>query len=124
MKKASRLSEPATSVSDRFTTIAAPKFNQRPLGLLSALTYSPREKSKLSSFGVDPRNILIVCYNLLVIIRLGADLMNLFFTFDEYSDIKDRDGVQKLREIVSDAFHNPDKPRPENEVCLGAIARE
>lgn len=50
--------------------------------------------------------------------------MNLFFTFDEYSDIEDRAGVQKLREIVSDAFRNPDTPRPENEVCLGAIARE
>ncbi len=50
--------------------------------------------------------------------------MNLFFTFDEYSDIENRDGVQNLRGIVSDAFHNPDLPRPENEVCLGAITRE
>ncbi|KAJ3566265.1 hypothetical protein NP233_g7106 [Leucocoprinus birnbaumii] len=71
--------------------------------LLSALTYSPREK---------------------IIIRLGADLMNLFFTFDEYTDIQDHAGAIALRDIVDDAFHNPDKPRPEREVCLGAIAKD
>ncbi|KXN81236.1 Delta(6)-protoilludene synthase [Leucoagaricus sp. SymC.cos] len=86
-------------------------FNQRGLeafragdfSLLSALTYAPREK---------------------VIIRLGADLMNLFFTFDEYTDIETHAGAIALRNIVDDAFRNPEKPRPEREHCLGAIARD
>ncbi|KAJ3562898.1 hypothetical protein NP233_g9287 [Leucocoprinus birnbaumii] len=70
---------------------------------LSALTYSPREKA---------------------IIRLGADLMDLFFTFDEYTDIQDHAGALAYRDIVDDAFRNPDKPRPEGEACLGAIAKD
>jgi hypothetical protein len=50
--------------------------------------------------------------------------MNLFFTFDEYTDIQDYAGAQALRMIVDDAFRHPEKSRPEREVCLGAIARE
>ncbi|KAF5346490.1 hypothetical protein D9756_010111 [Leucocoprinus leucothites] len=78
-------------------------FRACDFSLLSALTYSPREK---------------------IIIRLGADLMNLFFTFDEYTDIQDHAGALALRDIVDDAFQNPEKPRPEREVCLGAITRD
>ena len=58
------------------------------------------------------------------IIRLGCDLMNLFYVFDEYTDITDAEGADKIREIVMDAFRNPHKTRPEGECPVGGMARE
>jgi len=58
------------------------------------------------------------------IIRLGCDLMNLFYVYDEYTDIADGEGADKIRNIVMDAFRHPEKPRPEGELLLGEMARE
>ena len=60
----------------------------------------------------------------LELIRLGCDLMNLFYVFDEYTDIADGEGATKIRDIVMDAFRNPHKSRPEGELLLGEMARE
>ena len=50
--------------------------------------------------------------------------MNLFFVYDEYTDIVDGEGAGKIRDIVMDAFRHPEKPRPEGELLLGGMARE
>ena len=50
--------------------------------------------------------------------------MNLFYVFDEYTDIADGEGATKIRDIVMDAFRNPHKSRPEGELLLGEMARE
>jgi Delta6-protoilludene synthase len=50
--------------------------------------------------------------------------MNLFFVFDEYSDIEDEHTVRELSDIVMDALRNPDKPRPRGESIVGEIARQ
>ncbi|KAF8968469.1 terpenoid synthase [Flammula alnicola] len=71
--------------------------------LLASLAYSPREKE---------------------LIRLGCDLMNLFYVYDEYTDIADGEGAGKIRDIVMDAMRNPHKPRPEGELLVGEMARE
>ena len=60
----------------------------------------------------------------LELIRLGCDLMNLFYVFDEYTDIADGEGASKIRDTVMDAMRNPHKPRPEGELLVGAMARE
>ncbi|KAF9444707.1 terpenoid synthase [Macrolepiota fuliginosa MF-IS2] len=60
----------------------------------------------------------------IAVIRLGSDLMNLLFVVDEYTDIEGGAGAERICEIVKDAFHNPSKPRPEGEVCVGKIARD
>jgi len=78
-------------------------FNLCDFNLLAALSYSPREKE---------------------LIRLGCDLMNLFYVYDEYTDIADGEGATKIRDIVMDAFHNPHKPRPEGELLVGEMARD
>jgi hypothetical protein len=58
------------------------------------------------------------------IIRLGCDLMNLFYVYDEYTDIAGGEGADRIRNIVMDAFRHPEKPRPEGELLLGEMARE
>lgn len=50
--------------------------------------------------------------------------MNVFFVFDEYTDVEDADVVREMVDIVIDAIHNPEKPRPEGEVLLGELARQ
>ena len=50
--------------------------------------------------------------------------MNLFYIFDEYTDIADGEGADQIRDIVVDAFRHPEKPRPEGELMLGKMARE
>lgn len=50
--------------------------------------------------------------------------MNVFFVFDEYTDVEDADVVREMVDIVIDAIRNPEKPRPEGEVLLGELARQ
>lgn len=50
--------------------------------------------------------------------------MNLFYVYDEYTDISNGVGADQIRNIVMDAFHHPVKPRPEGELQLGEMARE
>ena len=58
------------------------------------------------------------------IIRLGCDLMNLLYVFDEYTDIADGEGVERIRKITLDALRHPEKPRPGGEHLLGEMTRE
>ena len=57
-------------------------------------------------------------------LRTGCDLMNVFFVFDEYTDVEDADVVREMVDIVIDAIRHPEKPRPEGEVLLGELARQ
>lgn len=50
--------------------------------------------------------------------------MNLFFVFDEYTDVCDAVEARKLADIVMDALRNPDLPRPQNESIVGEITRQ
>ncbi|KZV87270.1 terpenoid synthase [Exidia glandulosa HHB12029] len=56
-------------------------------------------------------------------IRVGCDLMNLFFLIDEYTDRQPREVVQTTCDIVLDALNNPEKPRPEGEILVGSVAQ-
>ena len=55
--------------------------------------------------------------------RVGCDLMNLFFVYDEHSDAMDADSVRVWAGIIMDALRNPDKPRPKGEPIVGEITR-
>ncbi|TBU29047.1 terpenoid synthase [Dichomitus squalens] len=57
-------------------------------------------------------------------LRTGCDLMNVFFVFDEYSDVTDEKTVQGLADIIMDALRNPFAPRPAGENVLGEITRQ
>ena len=50
--------------------------------------------------------------------------MNLFFIFDEYSDIANGLEVRKQADIIMDAIRHPAFPRPEGEWVGGEIARQ
>ena len=50
--------------------------------------------------------------------------MNLFYVFDEYTDIADTKGAEEIRNVVVDAMRNPHKPRPEGELLIGEMTRE
>ncbi|KDR71607.1 hypothetical protein GALMADRAFT_143861 [Galerina marginata CBS 339.88] len=78
-------------------------FNLCDFNLLASLAYAPREKE---------------------LIRLGCDLMNIFYVFDEYTDIADGNEANKIRDIIMDGFQNSHKERPEGELLVGAMARD
>jgi len=79
------------------------KFDLCNLSLLACLTYQ-----------MDNRDLA----------RLGCDLMNFYFVYDEYTDVMDKAGAQHIADIVMDAFRNPTTPRPEGESFLGEMARQ
>ena len=56
--------------------------------------------------------------------RVGCDVMNLFFVFDEHTDVAPGDTVRMLADISMDAMRNPHKPRPVTEPVLGEITRQ
>ena len=51
-------------------------------------------------------------------------MINLFFVFDEYTDIATDDVAQYLADITKDALRNPHKPRSEGEHFFGQITRQ
>ncbi|KAI1791069.1 isoprenoid synthase domain-containing protein [Ganoderma leucocontextum] len=77
--------------------------NKGDFGRLAALVYgdAPRER-----------------------LRVGTDLVHLLFVIDEYTDMEPTAGVKEISDIVLDALHNTDKPRPEGELVIGKIARD
>ncbi|GJE99460.1 terpene synthase [Phanerochaete sordida] len=56
--------------------------------------------------------------------RVGCDLMNLFFVFDEHTDVLPGDSVRILADITMDAIQNPTKVRPKGEPAVGEITRQ
>ncbi|RDX52874.1 terpenoid synthase [Lentinus brumalis] len=78
-------------------------FNKCDFNLLASLAYPLATKEQL---------------------RIGCDLMNLFFVFDEYSDVEDEQTVQAFANIIMDALRDPYKARPAGEPVLGEIARQ
>jgi len=50
--------------------------------------------------------------------------MNMFFVFDEYSDVAHEDDVQMMADIGMDALRNPHKPRPRSEWVGGEVTRQ
>ena len=50
--------------------------------------------------------------------------MNLFFVYDEYSDVAHEDDVRVMTDISMDALRNPHAPRPKDEWVGGEIARQ
>ncbi|KAG6893153.1 hypothetical protein C0995_001404, partial [Termitomyces sp. Mi166 len=58
------------------------------------------------------------------VLRVGCDLMNLFFLFDECSDVATLHETQQMAVIVMDALRNPDKARTANECVVGEAARQ
>ncbi|KAI9453186.1 terpenoid synthase [Russula earlei] len=57
-------------------------------------------------------------------VRTGCDLMNMFFVYDEYSDVAHEDEVQVMADIIMDALRNPHKPRPKGEWIGGEVTRQ
>ncbi|KAF8882265.1 terpenoid synthase [Infundibulicybe gibba] len=56
--------------------------------------------------------------------RVGCDLMNLFFLFDEHSDVADAQSVRQQADIIMDALHHPHTARPQGEWVGGEAARQ
>lgn len=50
--------------------------------------------------------------------------MNLFFVFDEKSDISDEYQTRLQADCIMDALQNPPKPRPPGEWIGGVIAQQ
>ena len=57
-------------------------------------------------------------------LRSACDLMNLFFFFDDSSDIESPDQVKLMVDIMMAALRTPHKRRPENEWTGGELTRQ
>ncbi|KAG2071990.1 terpenoid synthase [Suillus decipiens] len=57
-------------------------------------------------------------------LRISCELMNVFFIFDEYTDIANETVTKEMVDIVLDTLHHPHKVRPEGECILGEIVRQ
>lgn len=51
-------------------------------------------------------------------------MLDIFFVFDEHTDVADDTTAQTLANILVDALHNPDQPRPDGENPIGEMARK
>ncbi|KAG6915082.1 hypothetical protein DXG01_013552 [Tephrocybe rancida] len=58
------------------------------------------------------------------VIRAGCDAMNLFFLFDEYTDVATPREAEQMAAAAMDALRNTDKPRPTGECVVGEAARQ
>ncbi|KAK3344528.1 terpenoid synthase [Lasiosphaeria hispida] len=56
--------------------------------------------------------------------HVGCDLMNLFFVFDEKSDISNEQETRYQANCIMDALRNPSRPRPPDEWVGGVIAQQ
>ncbi|KAJ3514441.1 hypothetical protein NLJ89_g2384 [Agrocybe chaxingu] len=56
--------------------------------------------------------------------RIGCDLMNLFFVFDEWSDVSNAEETRRMADIIMDALYDPHKPRPTGEWVGGEVTRQ
>ncbi|KAI0371440.1 terpenoid synthase [Pilatotrama ljubarskyi] len=86
-----------------FTPESQHAFEKCDFGLLAALGYPDASREAL---------------------RTGTDLMNLFFAIDEYTDVEAAPAAREMADIVIDAVHHPQKPRPSGEIVLGEIVRQ
>ncbi|KAI1789480.1 terpenoid synthase [Ganoderma leucocontextum] len=57
-------------------------------------------------------------------LRTCADLQNIFFLIDEYTDVEAAPMVCEMIGACIDALHNRSKPRPHGEVILGEVVRQ
>ncbi|KAI3395183.1 hypothetical protein diail_1677 [Diaporthe ilicicola] len=55
--------------------------------------------------------------------RVGCDLMNLFFVFDEWSDVSTAAETRIQADVIMDSLRDPCKPRPAGEWVGGALTR-
>ncbi|PIL28258.1 terpene synthase [Ganoderma sinense ZZ0214-1] len=75
-----------------FTAKSQHSFERCDLGLLASLVFPDARRDQL---------------------RTANDLVNIFFVFDEYTDVESAPTVRGIVDVCTDAMHNPSKPRPE-----------
>lgn len=51
-------------------------------------------------------------------------MMNLFFVFDEWSDLADEAEARRQADAIMDALYHPEKTRPEGEWVGGEMTRQ
>ncbi|KAM6508217.1 Delta(6)-protoilludene synthase [Fusarium falciforme] len=56
--------------------------------------------------------------------RIGCDLMNLYFFFDEHSDLANEDETRQQADAIMDALRDPHKPRPQGEWVGGRVTQQ
>ncbi|KAI0298098.1 terpenoid synthase [Multifurca ochricompacta] len=86
-----------------FSPKAQEAFDRCELGLFTSLAYPLYDEERL---------------------RSCCDLMNLYFLFDEYSDLANEDEAQLMANIIMDALRNPHTPRPKGEWIGGEVTRQ
>ena len=90
------------------------------LDLLASLAYPLHDKGNAL---FDPRHSSPLTRRI-DRLRTGCDLMNMFFVYDEYSDVAEPEEVQVMANIIMDALRNPHKPRPSGEWVGGEVTRQ
>ncbi|KAL4067245.1 isoprenoid synthase domain-containing protein [Scleroderma yunnanense] len=57
-------------------------------------------------------------------LRIGCELMIIYFIVDEYTDVENATRTAEIVDIIIDALKDPHQPRPKGEVILGEIIRQ
>ena len=84
--------------------------------LLASLTYSNRNKGTYDEFSIHDHQP--PCH-FPEFVRLGCDLMNFYFVYDEYTDVSDPVFAGKIASMVIEAMRHPDRCSPASHILVG-----
>ncbi|KAI5998083.1 terpenoid synthase [Pisolithus albus] len=68
--------------------------------------------------------VLLHWLTLMEHLRIGCDLMIVYFIVDEYTDVEDAERTAEIVNIIIDTLNNPYRSRPEGELILGEVIRQ
>lgn len=57
-------------------------------------------------------------------LRIACDVMNLFFAFDEWSDVSNEHETRKQVNCIMEALDNPQQAQTEDEWAVASFARQ
>ena len=97
--------------------------NEIRAGRLAAYSYPDAPHGTYYCYISSPKHLLTNGFPL-DRLRIGTDIVHMLFIIDEYTDMEPTAGVHEISDIILDALHNPDKPRPEGELSLGEMVRQ
>ena len=91
--------------------------------LLASLTYSNRDEGGrfFFIFSFEAHDVLRL--PMVDFVRVGCDLMNFYFVYDEYTDAGDVSVAKALASIVISAMKNPEA-KHDNSHILGEMTRQ
>lgn len=103
--------------------ISSPTYTRIYLDLLASLAYASLDRGKIQSLAIYLGHTAYADLHSAGC-RVGCDLMNLFFIFDEWSDVSSAHETRVQADVIMAALREPHKPRPSDEWVGGEVTRQ